>query len=244
MTTFVLVHGAWHGGWCWRRVALALRAAGEEVFTPTLTGLGERSHLLTPEVGLDTHIRDVAAVLHYEDLREVVLVGHSYAGAVITGVAEVAKDRLSTLIYVEGFIPDDGQCVFDQFPVPFRDRFRGLAEQSGDGWRIPATPALLDVWGITDPADRQWVGSYISDFPLRCFEQPLHVPTLAAADLPRAYVACTGYETANTVTAPIAERARRSGWHYDELATGHDPMVTESDRFVEILLKARQRVRI
>ena len=156
MTTFVLVHGAWHGGWCWRRVALALRAAGEEVFTPTLTGLGERSHLLTPEVGLDTHIRDVAAVLHYEDLREVVLVGHSYAGAVITGVAEVAKDRLSTLVYVEGFMPDDGQCVFDQFPVPFRDRFRGLAEQSGDGWRIPATPALLDVWGITDLADRQW----------------------------------------------------------------------------------------
>lgn len=237
MTTFVLVHGAWHGGWCWRRVARELRRAGHEVFTPTLTGLGERAHLLTPEIGLDTHIRDVAAVLEYEELRGVVLVGHSYAGAVVTGVAEIAAERLSALVYVEGFFPEDGQCVFDQFPPQFRDLFRSLADERGDGWRIPATPALLDVWGITVPSDREWVGSHISDFPLRCFEQPLRLPTQAADQLPRVYVACTGYETAKTVTAPLAERARRLGWRSYELPAGHDPMVSDPERMAEILLE-------
>jgi len=236
VTTFVLVHGAWHGGWCWRRVASLLRQAGHEVFTPTLTGLGERAHLLTPEVGLDTHIRDVAAVLRYEALEDVVLVGHSYAGAVVTGVADVAGERLSRLVYVEGFIPADGECVFDHFPDQFRDLFRSLSQEHGEGWRIPATPRLLDVWGITDQADREWVGSNITDFPLRCFEQPLRLPNGGADHLPRAYVACTAYETAKTVTAPTAARARQAGWRCSELPSGHDPMVSHPREFAEILL--------
>jgi pimeloyl-ACP methyl ester carboxylesterase len=224
MSTFVLVHGAWHGGWCWRRVVPELRAAGAEVFTPTLTGLGERSHLLTADIGLDTHVRDVAGVLHYEDLRDVVLVGHSYAGAVITGVAEVSLDRLASLVYLDGFIPADGESVFDHFPPQYRDRFRALATASGDGWRVPAIPDLLDVWGITDESDRRWVGSRISDFPLRCFEQQLRLPARASERLPRSYVVSTGYETGKAVTAPLALRARQLGWRTYELPSGHDPM--------------------
>ena len=243
MTTYVLVHGAWHGGWCWSRVARRLRAAGHEVHIPTLTGLGERAHLLTPDVGLDTHVRDVAAVLEYEDLHEVMLVGHSYAGAVIAGVAEVAAERLRRLVYLDGFVPDDGESVFDHFPAEYRDRFRTLAAEQGDGWRIPAVPGLLDAWGITDPADRQWVGSRISDFPLRCFEQPARFPRNAAATLPRTYVATTGYPAAATVFAPQADRARREGWECHTLATSHDVMVSLPGPLTEILLEQGRAAR-
>src|SRR5689334_15631432 len=113
MANYLLVHGAWHGGWCWRRVVPLLRAAGHEVFTPTLTGLGERVHLLTRDVGLDTHAQDVIGVLEYEDLRDVVLVGHSYGGMVITAVAERAAERLAHLVYLDAFVPRDGQSQMD-----------------------------------------------------------------------------------------------------------------------------------
>src|SRR3954452_4236427 len=109
--TFVLVHGAWHGGWCWKRLTPLLRAAGHEVVVPTLTGLGERSHLLTPEVGLDTHIRDITAVLKYEDLHNVVLIGHSYGGMVIAGVAEEVPERIAQLVYLDAFLPDNGKAL-------------------------------------------------------------------------------------------------------------------------------------
>ncbi len=115
MATYVLVHGACHGGWCWRRVAELLRAAGHEVFAPTLTGLGDRAHLAHRGIDLDTHIQDVAAVLTYEELREVVLVGHSYAGLVITGVAERAANRLAQLVYLDAAVPRDGEAGLDLF---------------------------------------------------------------------------------------------------------------------------------
>lgn len=235
MATFVLVHGAWHGGWCWRRVAPRLRQAGHEVFTPTLTGLGERSHLLGPEVGLDTHVRDVAAVLEYEELSEVVLVGHSYAGSVISSVAEVAEARIAHLVYLDGFLLADGQSVFDVMPAGLRDEFRALAAVEGDGWCIPAFSRLLEIWKIDDSTDRAWVGSKISPFPLRCFEQPARLPTGAAARLPRTYLAFTGYPAAHTVFAPFAERARRERWGYQELDTGHDAMVTMPEALAELL---------
>ena len=108
--TFVLVHGAWHGGWCWSRVAPLLRGAGYPVFAPTLTGLGERLHLLTPQVDLDTHVRDITSLLDYEDLHNVILVGHSYGGMVISGVAETAGTRLAQLVYLDAFLPEDGKA--------------------------------------------------------------------------------------------------------------------------------------
>ena len=113
MATFVLVHGGWAGGWQWREVAGLLRAAGHEVFTPTLTGLGERVHLANPDIGLDTHIQDILMVLEYEELRDVILVGYSYSGMVITGVAELAPERISQLIYLDAFVPQDGQSMLD-----------------------------------------------------------------------------------------------------------------------------------
>ena len=113
MTTYVLVHGAWHGGWCWRRVVRDLMALGSEVYAPTLTGLGERAHLASLEVGLETHIRDVLGVLEAEDLADVVLVAHSYAGIVCSAVADRASKRIARLVYLDAVVPQDGQCLYD-----------------------------------------------------------------------------------------------------------------------------------
>jgi len=140
VATFVLVHGGFHGGWCWRRVAPPLRAAGHAVYTPTLTGLGERAHLATPAIGLDTHIRDVLGVLEYEELRDVVLVGHSMAGMVVTGVAERAADRLAHLVYLDACVPRDGECHLDAEGIRGAARAAFEAGAGSDGRVAPRPP--------------------------------------------------------------------------------------------------------
>ena len=142
MAMFLLIHGAWHGGWCWKKVTPLLRAAGHEVCTPTLTGLGERAHLLSAEVTLDTHVQDVVGVLEYEDLRDVVLVGHSYGGMVITGVVDRAADRLAHLVYLDAFVPQDGQALADLVDSTLYTTLEEQARAEGEGWRVPALPQL------------------------------------------------------------------------------------------------------
>jgi pimeloyl-ACP methyl ester carboxylesterase len=145
------------------KVVPFLRAAGHQVFTPTLTGLGERSHLLTPEVGPDTHIEDVAAVLEYEDLVNVVLVGHSYAGMAIAGVAQKVSRRLAELAYLDAFLPEHGKCLLDYGPpIPTRE----------DGWRVPP-PGPPQAFGVTDERDIAWMAPRLGDGPLRCMTQPV-----------------------------------------------------------------------
>src|SRR3954466_2877755 len=161
--TFVLVHGAWHGGWCWRKLTPLLRAAGHQVFTPTLTGLGDRAHLLSADVDLTTHIKDIAAVLEYEDLRDVVLVGHSYAGMVIAGVAEKAGARLAQLVYLDAFLPEDGKSVKD---------YAGVPPTRADGWRMPAVGGPR-FYGVTDQDDAAWVTRHLVDQSIRTFTQPI-----------------------------------------------------------------------
>lgn len=137
MATFVIVHGAWSGGHAWRKVRPLLRAAGHEVFTPALTGLGERAHLANPDVDLDTHLGDVVGVLEYEDLHQVVLVGHSYGGVVITGVADRLASRLAELVYLDAEVPEDGQSEYDLLPPDERATYEEMARASEGGWRIP-----------------------------------------------------------------------------------------------------------
>jgi pimeloyl-ACP methyl ester carboxylesterase len=141
MATYVLIHGGWHGGWCWARVAPILRAAGHDVYAPSLTGLGDRVHLLSPSVRLETHIEDVLGVLSYEDLRDVVLVGHSYGGMVITGVADRAADRVSHLVYLDAFVPRDGECLLDLLPE----------ERADAGWNYRELPTGHDAM-VTMPS--------------------------------------------------------------------------------------------
>lgn len=234
MATYLLVHGGWHGGWCWRRVTSILREAGHEVFTPTLTGLGERSHLLSPGVSLDTHIEDVMGVLEYEDLREVILVGHSYAGIIITAVADRAAGRLAHLVYLDAFVPQDGQSLTDVIGQDFASAFRERVRAEGEGWRLPPLP--LEVLGITEEADKLWMAPKLVDQPFKAFSQPVRLSDEGAVGrLPRTFVYCN-----NPAIGPydqFAEKARREGWRYREIATGHFPMVTAPRRTADLLLE-------
>ena len=240
MATFVLVHGAWHGGWCWGKVAPLLRKTGAAVFAPTLSGLGERAHLaerLEPfRINLDLHIEDVARLLEYEGLDDVVLVGHAYAGMVITGVAEVCPERLSHLVYVNGVIPADGECMADQL-VPVRGPefaawVRGHIER-GEGYLPPpASPEELGRrWGIPSAADREWMFGKVTAQPAAAMAGPVRIGNPAARDIPRSFIggAEAGFQ-------PVADRARDAGWGMYHLESGHDPMVSHPRELAEILL--------
>jgi pimeloyl-ACP methyl ester carboxylesterase len=170
MSTFVLVHGAWHGSWCWKRVRSALSARGHEVFTPPLTGLADRVHLLSPQVDLETHITDVVNLIRAEELEGVVLCGHSYAGAVISGVADRVADQIGALVYLDAFVLENGQSLHDTFPPQFRDMQLEAARQAGDGWKIPPPPAEAFILTVKD---RDWVNRRCTAQPLATHQQPL-----------------------------------------------------------------------
>jgi len=236
MTTFVLVHGAWHGGWCWRRVADRLTLAGHRVLTPTLTGLGERSHLLTPQVDLETHVRDIVGVLRWEDLDEVVLCGHSYGGMVVTGAADREAERVRSLVYLDALLPDDGQTVFDLLLPEGRERFRRTAREQGDGWTIPPVPA--ERFGVADALDRAWVDRLCTPHPMACFEQPLRLTGAHRAVARRVYVLAAAYDP--SPFQAVAARLRADpAWRVHALPTGHDAMVTAPAALAEILLQER-----
>jgi len=234
MATFVLVHGASHGGWCWNPVLDRLRAAGHRASAPTLTGLGERAHLLTPAVDLETHVADVMAHIEWEELADVVLVGHSYGGMVVTGVADRMAGRLAALVYLDAFVPPDGRSLLDlQLPERVR-QIRRLAEAEGEGWRVPARPAA--VYGILDPAERARVDALLTAQPLAAYAQPLALAGAHERIRPRGYILAAHYRP-----SPFhAIHARLSGdasWRTYRLETGHDAMLTAPDDLVRILLE-------
>ena len=152
MAVFVVAHGAWSAAWAWKKMRPLLRAAGHELWTPTYTGLGERAHLASPAIDLDTHIADVIGMLEMEDLRDVVLIAHSYGGMVATGVADRVPERIAQLVYLDAFVPRDGQSLFDLQPAEARTRMRELARTDGEGWRLPPTQMPAD----TPDADIAW----------------------------------------------------------------------------------------
>jgi pimeloyl-ACP methyl ester carboxylesterase len=172
MKTFVLVHGAWHGGWSWQRVARRLEEAGHRAITPTLTGLGERAHLASRQVNLAMHIEDVVATMRYEDVRDVVLVGHSYAGMVITGVGAQQFDRVSQLVYYDAFLPDDGQSALDLLPPDIGRHFTESAERDGDGWLMPERP--LEPLGVHSAEAKAWLAPRMVPHPLATYTDKLH----------------------------------------------------------------------
>jgi pimeloyl-ACP methyl ester carboxylesterase len=182
MATFLLIHGAWFGGWIWKRVTPLLRAAGHESLKPTLTGLGERAHLARPEVSLYTHVQDVRGVLAYEDVRGVVLVGWSYAGMVITAVAEQAADRLARLVYLDASVPEDGQAALDLLDPATRAAREERVRTEGQGWQM--LPPPVEQFGITAEADARWVRPKLVAQPFKTCQEPVRL-TNAAARLPR-----------------------------------------------------------
>jgi pimeloyl-ACP methyl ester carboxylesterase len=235
VATYVLVHGGGHGGWCYQRVARLLRSAGHEVYTPTLTGLGERSHLLSADVDLDMHVTDVTAVLHYEDLHDVILVGHSYAGMVITGVADRASDRVGRLVYLDAANPVNGQSLRDVAgPVIEAARPAGAIIDGMELVLLPAPEAGL-FFGVTDPDDVAWMADRLTGHPWKCFEQPLDLTNEEALwAIPQYHIVCTA--TLATRDAALMERARAEHRLWD-IDTGHDLMITEPDAVAGALLQ-------
>jgi pimeloyl-ACP methyl ester carboxylesterase len=237
MSTFVLVHGAWQGASTWDLIVPKLQIAGHQVFVPLLTGLGADAHQLSSSVNLDSHIEDVGGIMKRESLQGVTLVGHSYAGMVITGVAERESGRLSRLIYVDAFVPDDGDSALDLLPEAIRKSFRDQANTNGEGWRLPANESLLDLWGLQPGSAREYVRTRLSDFSLRCFEQKVRLPSNAAAMIHKTFIAAVApYYPARFVFERFGERARRERWDYHELSAGHDCHVEVPEKFVSLLL--------
>jgi pimeloyl-ACP methyl ester carboxylesterase len=235
MATYVLVHGGGHGGWCYGKVAPLLRAAGHDVYAPTMTGLGERSHLVGPAVDLDMHIRDICAVLHSEDLRDVILVGHSYGGMVITGVGDRAADRIGKLVYLDAANPVNGQSLVDvSGPIIEAVRPMGKVVDGVELVLLPSADAGT-MYGVTDPDDLAWMAERLTGHPWQCFEQKLDLKNEDALwAIPQYHIVCTA--TLATRDPELVGKARDEGRLWD-IDTGHDLMITEPDRTADALLE-------
>jgi pimeloyl-ACP methyl ester carboxylesterase len=240
--TFVLVHPAWHGAWYWKKVTPLLRANGYEVYTPTLTGLGELAHLARPEVGLQTHIEDVVNVLEYGDLRNVILVGNSSGGMVITGVAERAPERIAQVIYLDAFVPGDGQSLVDLLPPERKHAFEEFAKSEGKGWLVPRFAPLpwehivRKMWGVNDDADVRWMLARLVPTPLGHFTEPVRRTNPASDKLVRTYVRCLQFKHPGfDQHSAMAQRA--PNWRYREMAAPHLPPITHPRELTEILVQ-------
>ncbi|HEY2701538.1 MAG TPA: alpha/beta hydrolase [Pseudonocardiaceae bacterium] len=230
MSTYLLVHGAWHSGRAWDRVVPLLTSAGHRVLAPSLRSDG-------PEVGLDTHIAEIAGLITDEDLRDVILVGHSYSGLVISGVANEIPDRIAHLVYLDAMVPQDGENAVDIQPMT--GQLIELAAQSEGGGRVPPLPeSPLGLFGVTDPDDKAWVRSMLTDMPIRCLQQPIRLDNPATARIPRTHIHCTANQPAGIHRRPVPPiQPNGEPAQVWELPTGHDCMVTMPAELVELLLK-------
>lgn len=213
MATFVLVHGTTAGGWVWKRIAQRLEAAGHTVYRPTLTGLGERVHLLTRDVGVATHIGDVVNLIKFEELNEVILVGHSYGGIIVDGVAEQIPDCIHEIVYLDAVIAYDGESVVDTVGPEARARLSAQVREEGDGWLIPLQHGPNDLPGKNTP------------HPWKSWIDPIARRNPAAASIPRTYLRCTADKQPGSYWQQTMEtawqRAQASGWRLVEVDTVH-----------------------
>ncbi|MFN8635668.1 MAG: alpha/beta fold hydrolase [Chloroflexota bacterium] len=230
MATFVVAHGAWSSGWAWKKMRPLLRAAGHELFTPSYTGLGERVHLASPEITLSTHIQDVVNVLFFEDLTDVILVGHSYGGMVATGVADKASERIKKVVYLDAFVPRDGQSLNDLVRRPQVAATGG--EEPPDGWLVPPMPASADA----SPEDLAWVTPRRVPQPRKTMEEKVKL-TGAVDRLPRVYIYCLRIREGDVFGQFAARAKSEPGWTYEEIDATHSPNITAPDALAEILLR-------
>jgi pimeloyl-ACP methyl ester carboxylesterase len=230
--TYVLVHGGFHGGWCWRAVAEMLRASGHAVYTPTQTGCGERAHLLSASITLDTFVDDIANVLRWEDLHDVVLVGHSFGGSSISGVADRMPERIGLLVYLDAVVLENGQSMFDLLDADVIAR-RMRSAQAYGGLAIGPPPA--SIFGIADAAQAQYVRERLTPHPLGSFTSPLKLAHPVANGLPAVYVQCT--EPVYAGVQSSRDWVRAHGMTSVELRSGHDAMVMAPRLLADLLLE-------
>jgi pimeloyl-ACP methyl ester carboxylesterase len=229
MANIVLAHGAWSAAWAWKKMRPLLRAAGHDFFSPTYTGLGQRAHLARPEIDLSTHVQDVLSVLEFEDLKDVVLLGHSYGGMVATGVADKARNRIARVVYIDAFASKDGQSLFDLVGPKAEGNMRAGAAKDGEGWKLPINPMPPD----TSPEDSAWASPRRRPQPIKTFEQKIKLDSKEPP--PRHYI----YARKNgpgDVFRQFGERAKsEAGWKYYEIDASHNPHITCPDVLMSLL---------
>jgi len=234
MATFVLVHGAWHGSWCWKRVRKALQTQGHDVFTPTLTGVGERSHLLSQQVNLDTHILDVQNLIRWEDLSDVILCGHSYGGCVIGGVADRVPERIRAVVYLDAFVLESGENLAQHVPEPqYKQMLEGV-QAVGEGWKVPPIPA--EVFNV-NAKDREWVNRQCTMQSLETFEQRIQLSGGARKIANVTFILAKGFVEGSPFP-PFYEKAKARGWKTITVPCGHDVMLDLPDDLTRILVDA------
>lgn len=236
MKTFLLVHGSHDGGWIWRRIVPLLQSGGNLVYAPTLTGLSDRSHLLNCNVNLTTHITDITNLIFYEDLKDVILVGNSYAGMVITGVAAMMPDRVKLLVYLDAYVPEDGQSEHELWPSEMRAAIE-KDEAAKNGLRLPPEP---EIFGITDPETVKWLKERMTPQPLSTYYEPVPAGNARSNAIPRVFIYCT--EPLAAGYSPFtffAEKAKSKGWPVYEMNTGHVSMITAPKELAELLVRLK-----
>lgn len=237
--TFLLIHGAWHGGWCWRYVRKGLEALGHKVITPTLTGLGERKHLLSSDINLSIHVQDVLNVIQYEGLNEFVLVGHSYGGMVITGVADAVGEKVSHMVYLDAVVPENGQSMLTLGPNKTDDEIAqtkaSVRRLSADGIAMGVLPP--DIFSVPkEHPNYSWLAENLTPHPLKSWFEPIYLKG-SSEELKRTYIHCVNPPLPQSSFAHFAAIAKQNPthWNHYELQTGHDAMITMPDKVVEIL---------
>jgi pimeloyl-ACP methyl ester carboxylesterase len=230
--TFVLVHGAWHGGWCWRRVADRLEKQGHKVYAPSLTGLGDRAHLITNRVNVSTHITDIVNILRFEDLSDVVLVGHSYAGFVISGVAERELSKIRSIVFLDAYVPQNGQSIYSMSSDRLRETVNA-AIKSGQTGMAPAKAAYFSV----NEKDRAFVDSKCTPQPVGTYNEPLTITGARERIAKKTYIRAKGWN-APGFDAVVARLRNDPSWKIHDMPCGHDAMIDMPDRLTELLVAA------
>jgi pimeloyl-ACP methyl ester carboxylesterase len=244
MTTYVLVGGAWLGGWCWQKVARRLRDDGHDVYPATLTGLGERAHLASPQVDLETHVTDVVNLIEFEDLRDAVLLGHSYGGLVVTGAADRIPERISELVYLDTAPLPDGGALIEKFPPELRKRTEKQVQEPGEGWKFPIPPSdqlaeMASLEGL-DEDHLRLLYSLATTQPFGTYTQPLRLENPAREQLPKLGILCSfSMDQVQEMIAsgnPLFRELDGPEWRFVELPTGHWPMFSRPEDLAELLL--------
>lgn len=236
MTSFVLVHGAWHGSWCWKRVRRSLQAKGHDVFTPTLTGVAERSHLLSRNVDLETHILDVVNLIRWEELSDIVLCGHSYGGCVISGVAERVPDRIRSLVYLDAFVLEDGENLLQYVPEGQRNQLLEATGSVGEGWKVPPIPA--EVFNV-NTNDCEWVNRQCTMQPIETFQQHIKLGSAIENIKNVTFILATGFVEGSPFP-PFYEKAKAKSWKTLTIGCGHDVMLDRPEELTRLLLDAAE----
>ncbi|TWB87744.1 alpha/beta hydrolase family protein [Bradyrhizobium macuxiense] len=232
--TFVLVHGAYHGGWCWKPLARLLRAAGHEVYTPTQTGLGERRHLMSDKITMETFVLDIVNLILSEDLNDVVLVGHSYGGRSNSGVADRIPERLRRLIYIDGGLAPDGRSFFDALPEEMQKTFTKTSFDFDGGISLP--PPCATVFGVQDPEQVAWLNRFLTPQPLSVNRSTLPLVNPLANGLPVTYVECVSPRLPFAASS-VGYARKQPDWRVLEFNGGHNAIVTHAKEMAELLLR-------